>query len=85
MKKRLILILALFLSLSAMAQESDTLRRLTVTDCIDLALQNNTILKNNQLEIEKARATKKEAQTAYLPTVTAQALAFDALNPMLSW
>lgn len=68
-----------------MAQESDTLRRLTVTDCIDLALQNNIILKNNQLEIEKARATKKEAQTAYLPTVTAQALAFDALNPLLSF
>ena len=68
-----------------MAQETDSVRRLSVTDCIDLALQNNITLKNNQLEIEKARATKKEAQTAYLPTVSAQALAFDALNPLLSF
>ena len=84
MKTRL-LILALILNLSVMAQETDTLLRLSVNDCIDLALQNNITLKNNQLEIEKARATKKEAQTAYLPNVTAQALAFDALNPMLSF
>ena len=85
MKTRLFVILTLLFSLSALAQEGDTLRRLTVIDCIDLALQNNLTLKNDQLEIEKARATKKEAQTAYLPTVTAQALAFDALNPMLSF
>ena len=84
MKTRL-LILALLLNLSVMAQETDTLHRLSVNDCIDLALQNNISLKNNQLEIEKARATRKEAQTAYLPTVSAQALAFDALNPMLSF
>lgn len=84
MKTRL-LIIALILNLSVMAQETDTLLRLSVNDCIDLALQNNITLKNNQLEIEKARATKKEAQTAYLPNVTAQALAFDALNPMLSF
>ena len=84
MKTRL-LIVALILNLSVMAQETDTLRRLSVNDCIDLALQNNIALKNNQLEIEKARATKKEAQTAYLPTVSAQALAFDAINPMLSF
>ncbi|MCR4847325.1 MAG: TolC family protein, partial [Bacteroidales bacterium] len=84
MKTRL-LILALILNLSVMAQETDTLLRLSVNDCIDLALQNNITLKNNQLEIEKARATKKEAQTAYLPNVTAQALAFDAMNPMLSF
>ena len=83
--KTCLLIVALILNLSVMAQETDTLRRLSVNDCIDLALQNNISLKNNQLEIEKARATKKEAQTAYLPTVTAQALAFDALNPMLSF
>ena len=29
--------------------------------------------------------TKKEAQTLYLPNVTAQALAFDALHPLLSF
>ena len=54
-----LLILVLLLNLSVMAQETDTLRRLSVNDCIDLALQNNIGLKNNQLEIEKARITKK--------------------------
>ena len=63
---------------------ADTLR-LTIQDCIDLALENNIELKNSQLEIDKARAMKKEAQTAYLPTVSAQAVAFDALNPMLTF
>ena len=85
MKTRYLLILLLLWATNLMAQETDTLRSLTVIDCIDLALQNNITLKNNQLEIEKARATKKEAQTAYFPTITAQALAFDAMNPMLSF
>ena len=85
MKTRLILIVTFLWSTCLMAQETDSVCRLSVNDCIDLALQNNITLKNNQLEIEKARATKKEAQTAYLPTVSAQALAFDALNPMLSF
>ena len=59
--------------------------RLSVQDCIEMALENNIELKNSQLEIDKAQATKKEAKTAYFPTVTAQALAFDALNPMLTF
>ena len=63
---------------------NDTLH-LSIQDCIDMALENNIELKNSQLEIDKARATKKEAQTAYFPTVTAQALAFNALNPMISF
>ena len=85
MKTRLFLLLTFLWATCLMAQETDSVRRLSVNECIDLALQNNITLKNNQLEIEKARATKKEAQTAYLPTVSAQALAFDALNPMLSF
>ena len=84
MKNTIVLICLLLLMSPLCAQQSDTLR-LSVQDCIDMALENNTELKNSQLEIDKARATKHEAQTAYLPTVTAQALAFDALNPMISF
>ena len=80
--KKCIIILGLMLSVAAFAQEP---LRLSVQDCIDMALENNIELKNSQLEIDKARATKKEAQTAYLPTVTAQAIAFDALNPMITF
>lgn len=82
MKKTAIIIILFLLIGTASAQ--DTLK-LSVQDCIDLALENNIPLKNSQLEIEKARKTKKEAQTLYYPTVSAQALAFEALNPMLTF
>ena len=81
--KKYIIIFSLLLTMSAFAQKTDK-TRLSVQDCIDMALENNIELKNSQLDVDKARATKKEAQTAYLPTVTAQALAFDAMNPMIT-
>lgn len=78
--KKLIVIVCLLLSVSAFAQQ-----RLSIQDCIDMALENNIELKNSQLEIDKARATKNEARAEYFPTVSAHALAFDALNPMLTF
>ena len=80
--KKYIIILSLLLTMSAFAQEP---QHLSVQDCIEMALENNIELKNSQLEIDKARATKNEARTEYFPTVSAQALAFDALNPMLTF
>ena len=82
--KKCIVILGLLLTMSTFAQEPDK-TQFSVQDCIDMALENNSELKNSQLEIGKARATKNEAQTAYFPTVSAQALAFDAYNPMISF
>ena len=76
----MVLICSIWLSLPLLAQQ-----RLSVQDCIDMALENNIELKNSQLEIDKARATKNEARAEYFPTVSAQALAFDALNPMLTF
>ena len=84
MKNTIVLISLLLLMSPLFAQQSDSLR-LSVQDCINMALENNSELKNSQLEIGKARATKNEAQTAYFPTVSAQALAFDAYNPMISF
>ena len=46
--KRCIVILSLLLSLSAFAQEPDNVR-LSVQNCIELALENNIELKNSQL------------------------------------
>ena len=80
--KKCIIILSLLLTISAFAQEP---HRLSVLDCIEMALENNIELKNSQLEIDKARATKNEARAEYFPTVSAQAVAFDALNPMLTF
>ena len=82
MKAKIILFfIAVLSTFSLFGQEN----RLSVQDCIEMALENNSELKNSQLEIGKARATKNEAQTAYFPTVSAQALAFDAYNPMISF
>jgi outer membrane protein TolC len=81
MKKQIIILCLLLSAVSLFGQEM----RLSVQDCIDMALENNIELKNSQLEINKARETKNEAWTAYFPTVSAQAIAFDALNPMLSF
>jgi len=84
MKNAIVLICSLLLMSPLFAQHSDSLR-LSVQDCINMALKNNSELKNSQLEIDKARATKKEAQAAYYPTVKAQAIGFDALHPMLTF
>ena len=81
MKKQIIILCLLLAAVSLFGQEM----RLSVQNCIDMALENNIELKNSQLEIDKARATKKEAHAEYFPTVTAQAIAFDALNPMLTF
>ncbi len=82
--KKYIVIVCLLLSVSVFAQNPDSLR-LSVQDCIDMALENNIELKNSQLEIDKAKATKSEARAEYFPTISAQAVAFDALNPMITF
>lgn len=77
------ILLLVFLTTAATAQTSDTLR-LSVQDCIDRALKNNIELKNSVLDIDKACAVKDEARTAYYPTVSMQAAAFEAVNPLLT-
>ena len=82
--KKYIIIVCVLLSKAIIAQEPDK-TRLSVQDCIEMALENNIELKNSHLEIYKARATKNEARAEYFPTISAQAVAFDALNPMLTF
>ena len=81
---KVILWIVLLFTLPLSAQTTDS-HRLSVQDCIDMALENNIELRNNQLEIDKARETKNEARAEYFPTVSAQAIAFDALNPMITF
>ena len=84
MKSTVVLVCLLLLMSPLFAQQLDSLR-LSVQDCIEMALENNIELKNSQLEIDKARETKNEARAEYFPTVSAQAIAFDALNPMITF
>lgn len=83
MKKGFFTILIILLAYLAKAQAPDTLR-LSVQDCIELALENNIPLKNSQLEIQKAHAVKNEARAEYFPKVSAQAFAFESANPLLT-
>ena len=72
----------LFTTISAFGQNT---KQLSVQDCIEMALENNIELKNSQLEIDKARATKNEARAEYFPSVSAQALTYNAVHPLLSF
>jgi len=83
--KRIILPICLILFVFPLFAQQQEPIRLSVQDCIDMALENNIELKNSQLEIDKARATKNEARAEYFPTVSAQAVGFDALNPLLNF
>ncbi|WP_312900030.1 TolC family protein [Chryseobacterium taichungense] len=47
------------------------------------ALENNNQLKNSSLQVEEAKAFKKEAQTNYYPKVSAMAFGMKAINPLL--
>ena len=84
MKKAIFIVLSLFLARLSIAQTTDTLR-LSVNDCVELALENNIPLKNSLLEIRKAQNNKDEARAEYFPKLSLQALAFEAANPMLSF
>ena len=84
MKRIIFSICLILLVFPLFAQQQEPIR-LSVQDCIDMALENNIELKNSQLEIDKAQATKNEARAEYFPTVSAQAVAFDALNPLLNF
>ena len=83
--KRIILSICLILFVFPLfAQQQESLR-LSVQNCIEMALENNIELKNSQLEIDKARATKNEARAEYFPSISAQALTYNAVHPLLSF
>ena len=56
---------------------------LTLEQCRELALQNSAAVRNAALDVEAARAQKREAVSEYFPKVALNAWAFYALDPML--
>lgn len=65
------------------AQPADTMLYLSVEDCIAKAWNNDATLKNSRLEVQKAQMVKNAVLTEYFPTISARALAFHAVNPLL--
>lgn len=79
--KRIRLILLLWgtalIPFSATAQQTaGNPQRLTLEECLDMAMQHNTTVKNARLEIQAAHDDKKEAFSKYFPQVGATAAGF---------
>ena len=64
--KKVLLMMAVAANLSAPAQQKWTLR-----DCIDYAMQNNITLKQARLSKQTATETRKQSQSALLPSLSA--------------
>lgn len=80
MKNRYIYILLLLcLSFYASAQELS----LTLTECKEMATQNDPYVRNAHLDVLAAQAQKQEAFTEYFPKVSLTAFGFWSLDPML--
>ena len=58
---------------------------LTLDSCLRLARQNNADILCSQLEIDKAREVKAQVFTKYFPQVSANALSYHALNPLVEF
>jgi outer membrane protein len=69
MKYYKVLILLFSLSLNSIAQDSLTV--FSLEQCIDLSLKNNIQLKQNELNVESAEISKKLANEARYPSLTA--------------
>lgn len=78
-KLKIVFFFVLLISLQATAQEK---RTLTLTEAIDLGIQNSKQLKNSQAKIEEATAAVKEAQDKRLPDagVSASYLRLNSAN-----
>ncbi|MCD8312864.1 MAG: TolC family protein [Bacteroidales bacterium] len=56
---------------------------LTLEQCKEMAMQNNTEVVNSHLDILAAKAQKQEAFSMYFPTVSFNAVGYYAFNPLL--
>lgn len=77
-KKLLAVLCGLLLALSAQANTP-----LSLDSCLQLARENNLELRKAALEVEKAKQVKQQAFTNYFPQVSASALGYHALQPLV--
>ena len=79
MKKTVLAALAALTCIAAPAQEL----RLTLEECREMALQNNSSAVGAALDLEAARYQKQEAFAEYFPRVSAIGFGFWAFDPLL--
>ena len=78
MKKYIIAIAILLSANIAFAQKV-----LTLEESKQLALQNNTKVKNGALEIEASRQIRKAALTKFFPSISASGAMFEAQKNLM--
>lgn len=79
MKNVILMLLTLFMSIAAFAQNN-----LTLEQSKSFAIKNNKTLQNSVLEIEAAKQIKKNAFTNYFPKVSASGFGMYANNPLFN-
>lgn len=70
---------------SGYAQDVQSGRKqvLTLEQCCALAMDNNASVRNSELDVQAAKLRTQEALAEYFPSVSATAMAFHALDPLL--
>ena len=82
MKRYIVILVLAFLTLGLTAQNTDVL---TLDSCFALAKTNNAQFKTSKLQIEQAQQVKKQVFTKFFPQVTANYLAYYAMNPLIEY
>ncbi len=70
---------------TTMATTSFSQTIMSLKQAKEIAIKNNTTIKNSWLEIEAARQAKKNAFTNYFPQIKASAFAMKAKDPLIKF
>lgn len=72
------IIIGIILCMLIGLQQTKAQQQYTLTDCINMALENNAKIKNSKLDVQIADQMKKEAFTNYFPQISAGGALFAA-------
>lgn len=78
--KPLIIFLALLLTVAILPAQP-----LSLDSCKSMALRNNASVKNAALDVLVAREVQHQVLTKYFPNVSAMAMGYHALNPLIEY
>jgi multidrug efflux pump subunit AcrB/outer membrane protein TolC len=82
---RSLLIILTLIFFSGCALQVEAQNSYTLEDCLKLALENNTLVKNSNLEIQAAQQVKKSAVTKYFPKTSAAGASFRFNDPLIQY
>lgn len=79
----MVLCVGLLWSVASSARYNIVGDTLTLDSCLALALRNNRDLRRTALDIDKAREVKQQMFTKYFPQVSASAMGYHSMNPLV--